>query len=144
MRRDNLRILFFIFGIFFFLNLFFCKKISVSQGIQDDLWREESSELVSAYCRKLATCAEGSFSDLKDSSKTLVLERLNPAHCAEKFRKSNSYLLVNENPEVIKRAVRGCFQAVIDENCEKIQKGVLKLSEDCNRLQAIQSKQHRN
>ncbi|WP_061249673.1 LA_2478/LA_2722/LA_4182 family protein [Leptospira alstonii] len=144
MRRNTLRISFFIFRIFFFLNLFFCKKISVSQGIQDDLWREESSELVSAYCQKLATCGEGSFSHLKDSSKTLVRERLNPAYCAEKFRRSNAYLLANENPETIKKAVRGCFQIVASETCEKIQKGVLKLSEDCSRLQAIQSKQNRN
>ncbi|MBF3317328.1 hypothetical protein ISU75_17430, partial [Leptospira borgpetersenii serovar Hardjo-bovis] len=81
-----------------------------------------------------------SLKSLKESSKTLIQERLNPANCAEKFRKSNAYLLANENPETIKKAVRGCFQTVIKESCDKIQKGVLELSEDCSLLQTIQSK----
>ncbi|EMI65208.1 hypothetical protein MAL08_16960 [Leptospira noguchii] len=132
--------LFLIFGIFFFLNVLSCKKKSLPQGVQDEVWREESSELVSTYCQKISTCAEVSLKDLKESSKTLIQERLNPANCAEKFRKSNAYLLANENPEIIKKAVRGCFQTVIRESCDKIQKGVLKLSEDCNLLQTIQSK----
>ncbi|EKO23299.1 LA_2478/LA_2722/LA_4182 family protein [Leptospira interrogans] len=132
--------LFLIFGIFFLFNVLGCKKKSPPQGIQDEVWREESSGLISAYCQKISTCAEVSLKSLKESSKTLIQERLNPANCAEKFRKSNAYLLTNENPETIKKAVRGCFQTVIKESCDKIQKGVLELSEDCSLLQTIQSK----
>ncbi|PJZ40974.1 hypothetical protein CH370_13840 [Leptospira kmetyi] len=140
MKQKKLGLVYFIFGIFFFLNFIDCKKAKIPQGIQDDPWREESSELVSAYCQKLATCAEKNSGALKDSSKTLIQERLNPANCAEKFRKSNAYLLANENPDTIKKAVRGCFKTVAEETCEKIETGVLKLSEDCNQLQAIQAK----
>ncbi|MCG6169584.1 hypothetical protein LFX25_17220 [Leptospira sp. FAT2] len=140
MKLKKTNITFLLFGILFFLNLSFCKKTSSPEGIVDEKWREESSELVSAYCQKIATCAEETSSELKDSAKSLVQERLNPANCAEKFRKSNAYLLANENPETIKQAVRGCFQAAASESCERIRKGVLKLSENCNRLQIIQSK----
>ncbi|AOP35669.1 hypothetical protein A0128_18575 [Leptospira tipperaryensis] len=129
-----------ILGVFFILNFAFCKKNSLPQGIVDDKWREESSELVSSYCQKLASCAEESSKNLKDSTKSLIQERLNPANCAGKFRKSNAYLLANEDSEKIKKAVRNCFQIVASEPCEKIQSGVLKLSEDCNELQTIQSK----
>ncbi|PJZ54430.1 LA_2478/LA_2722/LA_4182 family protein [Leptospira adleri] len=128
-------------GIYFLLNLSLCKKNSLPQGIVDEKWREESSELVSSYCQKLANCTGESPLNLKDSTKNLIQERLNPANCAEKFRKSNAYLLANEDPEKIKKAVRGCFQIVANETCEKIQGGVLKLSEDCNDLQLIQSRQ---
>lgn len=140
MKQKKINLLFFLFGIFLFLNLIDCKKTAASQGIQDDSWREESSELVSVYCQKLATCAEKNSGELKDSSKALIQERLNPANCAEKFRKSNAYLLANENPETIKKSVRGCFKTVASETCEKIEQGVLKLSEDCNQLQVIQAK----
>ncbi|AXR67738.1 LA_2478/LA_2722/LA_4182 family protein [Leptospira mayottensis] len=142
MKQNILLFTIYIFGILFFLNLSFCKKNNLPLSVQDDKWREESSELVSAYCQKLASCADGFSIDLKDSSKALIQERLNPANCAEKFRSSNAYLLANENPETIKKVVRGCFQTVVDGNCEKIQKGVLKFSEDCTRLQAIQFKRN--
>ncbi|EKQ84803.1 MULTISPECIES: LA_2478/LA_2722/LA_4182 family protein [Leptospira] len=132
--------LFLIFGIFLFLNVSGCKKKTLPQGIQDEVWREESSELVSVYCQKISICAKPSLKELKESSKTLIQERLNPANCAEKFRKSNAYLLANEDPETVKKTVRGCFQTVIKESCDKIQKGILDLSEDCKLLQAIQSK----
>lgn len=140
MKLKKTYITFLLFGIFFFLNLLFCKKANSPEGIVDEKWREESSELVSAYCQKIATCTEETSSELKDSAKTLIQERLNPANCAEKFRKSNAYLLVHENPETIKQAVRGCFETATSASCEKIRKGVLKFSEDCNRLQTIQSK----
>ncbi|MBM9576631.1 hypothetical protein JWG45_05625 [Leptospira sp. 201903070] len=129
-----------ILGVFFILNFALCKKSSSPQGIVDEKWREESSELVSSYCQKIATCAEATSKDLKDSTKNLMQERLNPANCAEKFRRSNAYLLANEEPEKIKKTVRGCFQIVALASCEKIQNGVLNLSEDCNVLQSIQSK----
>ncbi|MBM9498772.1 hypothetical protein JWG44_00690 [Leptospira sp. 201903071] len=132
--------LFSLFGIFFLVNFALCKKNSLPNGIVDEKWREESSELLSSYCQKLANCSEVVSKDLKDSTKSLIQERLNPANCAEKFRKSNAYLLANEDPEKIKKSVRGCFQIVAHESCEKIQGGVLKLSTDCNELQAIQSK----
>ncbi|ALO27926.1 LA_2478/LA_2722/LA_4182 family protein [Leptospira borgpetersenii] len=149
MKRNVLLFTIYIFGIFFFLNLCFCKKNNLPLGIKDERWREESSELVSAYCQKLASCTKGvkdsSSSteppDLKHSSQELIQERLKPANCAEKFRNSNAYLLANENPETIKKVVRSCFQTVIGENCEKVRRGVLKLSEDCVRLQIIQFKQ---
>ncbi|EMO71878.1 LA_2478/LA_2722/LA_4182 family protein [Leptospira santarosai] len=142
MKRSVFLFTIYIFGIFFFLNLYFCKKNNPPSAIQDDKWREESSELVSSYCQKLASCAEDVPTNLKDSSKVLIQERLNPANCAEKFRTSNAYLLTNENPEAIKKVVRGCFRTVIGENCEKIRKGVLNLSEDCLRLQTIQFKRN--
>ncbi|WP_078129814.1 LA_2478/LA_2722/LA_4182 family protein [Leptospira alexanderi] len=142
MKRNILLFTIYTFGIFIFLSSSFCKKNNLPPGIQDDKWRGESSELAAMYCQKLASCAEGVSTDLKDSSKALIQEGLNPANCAEKFRSSNAYLLANENPETIKKTVRGCFQTVIDGNCEKIQKGVLKLSEDCIRLQAIQFKRN--
>ncbi|MCL8265134.1 hypothetical protein M9Y82_00390 [Leptospira weilii] len=150
MKRNISLFTIYTFGIFFFLSSSFCKKNNLPPGIQDDKWREESSELVSAYCQKLASCTKGvkvsSSSteppDLKYSSQELIQEKLKPANCAEKFRSSNAYLLANENPETIKKTVRGCFQAVIGGNCEKIRKGVLKLSEDCVRLRAIQFKRN--
>ncbi|RHX93173.1 hypothetical protein DLM75_03700 [Leptospira stimsonii] len=129
-----------LLGTLFLPSFSLCKKTSLPQGIVDEKWREESSELVSAYCQKLASCTDGNLDTLKDSTKVLVQERLNPANCADKFRKSNAYLLANEDSEKIKEAVRGCFQLVTNESCEKIQAGVLKLSKECNELQAIQSK----
>ncbi|XDD50120.1 hypothetical protein AB3N59_17435 [Leptospira sp. WS92.C1] len=127
-------------GILSILFSISCKKASLPQGILDAKWREESSELVSSYCQKLATCAEKESANLKESSKNLILERLNPANCADKFRNSNAYLLALEDPEKIKTIVRDCFETVTLESCEKIRSGVFKLSESCNQLQAIQSK----
>ncbi|MDV6236078.1 hypothetical protein CH379_010635 [Leptospira ellisii] len=117
-----------------------CKKQPSPSGIPDEKWREESSELVSFYCQKLAECAENQNSDFRDSTKALVQERLNPAYCADKFRKSNAYLLANEDPEKIKQVVRSCFQSVVRESCGKIRTGVTAVSADCALLQNIQSK----
>ncbi|WP_241547813.1 LA_2478/LA_2722/LA_4182 family protein [Leptospira stimsonii] len=140
MNQTTKKFLLILLGTLFLPSFSLCKKTSLPQGIVDEKWREESSELVSAYCQKLASCTDGNLDTLKDSTKVLVQERLNPANCADKFRKSNAYLLANEDSEKIKEAVRGCFQLVTNESCEKIQAGVLKLSKECNELQAIQSK----
>ncbi|WP_246838779.1 LA_2478/LA_2722/LA_4182 family protein [Leptospira stimsonii] len=140
MNQTTKKFLLILLGTLFLPSFSLCKKTSLPQGILDEKWREESSELVSAYCQKLASCTDGNLDHLKDSTKVLVQERLNPANCADKFRKSNAYLLANEDSEKIKEAVRGCFQLVTNESCEKIQAGVLKHSKECNELQAIQSK----
>ncbi|TGK35910.1 hypothetical protein EHQ12_08475 [Leptospira gomenensis] len=126
-------------GVLLFCSIV-CKKQSIPNGLIDEKWREESSELVSSYCQKLAECAENQKADLKESTNELVRERLNPAYCADKFRKSNAYLLANEDPEKIKQIVRGCFKSVIMESCEKIRTGVIVMSADCAVLQNIQSK----
>ncbi len=127
---------FIIIVLFLFTNIF-CKP-KAKKGIDDPIWKEESSKIASEICNYLEKCSKPTLDKLPDYMKKQINEEISTANCIDKNKKSNIYNLKVTDPELAKNSYRECLIYIKTLSCEDITKDAISKNEFCNTVTLLQ------
>ncbi|MCW7469272.1 LA_2478/LA_2722/LA_4182 family protein [Leptospira kanakyensis] len=129
-------------GIRIFLSIFVlvtavsCKK---DKGIINVEWQNESLSLTSEICAKYRECADKEWKSIPGNLKKFTEGRLDETQCQKRFRESNAYKLIGEDPLAIQTAYKECHKQILLVSCKDLQEGKIDSVPSCVAFQKIQN-----
>lgn len=136
--KTNLRYYFSLLIIFFiFVQLFSCKK---EKGISHIEWQNESLSLTSELCKKFRDCTDTEWKSIPENLKKFTESRLEESNCQKRFRESNAYKLIGNDPKLIQSSYEECHKLVMVMTCSDLQSGKMNSINACVTFQQIQNR----
>ncbi|MCG6147397.1 hypothetical protein LFX15_03780 [Leptospira levettii] len=128
-----------ILYLFFILMLLFvsCKK---EKGINHIEWQNESLSLTSDLCKKFRECADTEWKSIPENLKKFTEGRLEESNCQKRFRESNAYKLIGNDPKLIQTSFQECHKLVMAMTCSELQSGKMDSINACVTFQQIQNR----
>ncbi|MCW7505577.1 LA_2478/LA_2722/LA_4182 family protein [Leptospira paudalimensis] len=114
-----------------------CKK---EKGINHIEWQNESLGLTSELCKKFRECADTEWKSIPENLKKFTEGRLEESNCQKRFRESNAYKLIGNDPKLIQSSYIECHKLVMAMTCSELQTGKMDSINACVTFQQIQNR----
>ncbi|XDD46634.1 hypothetical protein AB3N60_00655 [Leptospira sp. WS39.C2] len=124
----------------FSLTLFMFQNCKKEKGINQIEWQNESLSLTSEICKKFRDCADTEWKTIPEKQKKFTEGMLDEANCQKRFRESNGYKLIGEDPIQIQTSYKKCHKQVMLMSCKDLQNGKIQTTDSCIAFQKIQNR----